>query len=68
MYEFAFDARIAADWPDLSGGIHFVHSPRRMGYADSTALKKAYSQALQRTGWTLPTAKPQHLAMSQAMK
>jgi len=52
----AFDARIATDHPDLSGGLRFVQSPRHTGYVDSTALKKAYGKALARTGWVLPEA------------
>ncbi|MFM8350685.1 MAG: flavin-containing monooxygenase [Actinomycetales bacterium] len=60
----AFDARLASDQPDLSGGIRFVHSPRHTGYVDSTALKKAYQQALGRTGWSLPASADQLLAVS----
>lgn len=60
----AFDARIASDHPDLSGGIDFVHSPRHTGYVDSTALKKVYLKTLARTGWSLPATAQQVSAVA----
>jgi hypothetical protein len=56
-----FAAMIAADRPDLSGGISFDGSPRHAGYVDSHALARYRQTVFRRMGWaelTEPAAAP----------
>lgn len=46
-----FAAMIAADRPDLSGGIAFDHSARHAGYVDAHALARYRETVFKRMGW-----------------
>ncbi|APU15379.1 MULTISPECIES: flavin-containing monooxygenase [Actinoalloteichus] len=47
-----FDRMIAADRPDLSGGIRFVNSPRHRSYVDAHAYRRHLAEVRDRVGWT----------------
>jgi len=48
----AFDRLIATDRPDLSGGIHFVDSPRHRSYVDQHAYRGYLAEVRKRIGWS----------------
>lgn len=47
-----FDQLIATDRPDLSGGIHFVDSPRHRSYVDADTYRAHLATVCRRMGWT----------------
>ena len=51
-----FDALIASDAPDMSGGIRFVHSARHAVYLDAYTYKRYLKGLRQRFGWGEPDA------------
>jgi cation diffusion facilitator CzcD-associated flavoprotein CzcO len=56
-----FAEMIAADRPDLSGGIAFDGSPRHAGYVDAHALSRYRDSVFRRMGWQLrndPVSRP----------
>lgn len=46
-----FDRLIVEDRPQLSGGIHFIDSPRHRAYVDAHTYKKYLAEVRRRMGW-----------------
>jgi hypothetical protein len=59
-----FRARVAADHPDLSGGLRFLDSPRHATYAEHDAFRKAVEGTRKAMGW--PQLRPGTLAPPQS--
>jgi cation diffusion facilitator CzcD-associated flavoprotein CzcO len=46
-----FNRLIKDDWPDLSGGLHFIDSDRHKAYIEINAYKRYIDKLRQRQGW-----------------
>ncbi len=57
---------IAADDPDLTGGIKFIASDRHAAYFDSDTWQAYVKRVFKRLGWTLPTKDPAVMSNSAA--
>jgi cation diffusion facilitator CzcD-associated flavoprotein CzcO len=54
---------VAADQPDLTGGLHFVESPRHATYAEHDAFRHAVERTFKTMSW--PELRPGTLALPQ---
>jgi len=58
-----FRDRVSADRPDLTGGLHFVQSPRHATYAEHDAFRHEVERTRKAMGW--PELRPGTLAPPQ---
>ena len=46
-----FRARVSADRPDLTGGLHFIETPRHATYVEHDAFRRAVEDTRKAMGW-----------------